>query len=81
MKRLAPVVVALVGVLLLASCSFNPLGLFGKSDTVLSNERAVEIVDAINAHDAAALKDMFTEYARTAPGWSTCCRCSQAAMS
>jgi hypothetical protein len=32
---------------------------------VLSNERAVEIVDAINARDAAALKSMFTKYART----------------
>lgn len=31
----------------------------------LSHDRAVAIVDALNAHDAAALKSMFTEYART----------------
>lgn len=65
MKRVASGIVAVACVLVLASCSLLPGRWFGKSDTVLSNERAVEIVDAINAHDAAALKGMFTKYART----------------
>jgi hypothetical protein len=65
MKRFASVLVALAVVVLLPSCSLIPGSLFGKSDTVVSNERAVEIVDAINARDAATLKSMFTKYART----------------
>lgn len=65
MKGIATALVALAVVVVLASCSLIPPGLLGKTDTVISNERAVAIVDAINAHDAAPLKAMFTKYART----------------
>ena len=65
MKRFASVIVALASVALLASCSWSPLGWFSKGSAELSWEKAVEVVDALNAQDAAALKAMFTEYART----------------
>jgi hypothetical protein len=65
MKRFAALVVALASVVLLASCSFNPLSLLPQNTTQLSRDRAANIVDALNAHDAAALKAMFTEYALT----------------
>lgn len=42
-----------------------PPGVFISDSGEKSHERAVAIVDALNAHDAAALKSMFTEYART----------------
>lgn len=66
MKKLASVVVALASVVLLASCSLlDPLGLFSKGTAELARERAAEIIDALNSQDAAVLKSMFTEYART----------------
>jgi len=66
-RRFVSVIVALLGVLLLASCSLTPFSApsHGKSDTQLSLDRLGHIVDALNAHDAAALKSMFTEHART----------------
>jgi hypothetical protein len=63
MRRLASLVVALAGIALLASCSFNPLELLSGSDRRLSHERMEQILDAINDQDAATLKSMFTEYA------------------
>lgn len=43
----------------------GPPGVFIGDGGGLSHDRAVAIVDALNAQDAAALKGMFTEYART----------------
>lgn len=43
----------------------GPPGVFIGDGGELSHDRAVAIVDALNAQDAAALKGMFTEYART----------------
>ena len=42
-----------------------PPGVIVSDGGEMSHDRAVAIVDALNAHDAAALKSMFTEYART----------------
>jgi len=64
MRRFASLVVALVGVVLLASCSFNPLSLLSRNDRQVSYDRMEQILDAVNGQDAAALKGMFTDYAR-----------------
>lgn len=63
MRRLASVVVALVGVLLLASCSFNPLSWLTGNNRQLAHDRMAQIVEALKDQDAVALKGMFTEYA------------------
>ena len=65
LRRFATVVVTLASVVVLASCSLNPFGALphGKDDTQLSLDRLANIVDALNAHDAAALKTMFTKHA------------------
>jgi hypothetical protein len=62
-KRFASVVVALVGVALLASCGFNPLSWLPRDHSQLSANRMAEIVEAVNSQDAAVLRNMFTEYA------------------
>ena len=41
----------------------GPPGVFMPADSQLSHDRMAQIVDALNSHDAAALKGMFTEYA------------------
>jgi len=43
----------------------GPPGVFVADNGQLSHDRMAEIVDALNAHDSAALKGMFTEYARS----------------
>ena len=43
----------------------GPPGLFLGDSGGLTRDRAAHIIDALNAHDAAALKGMFTEYARS----------------
>jgi hypothetical protein len=62
-KRFASAVVALVGVVVLASCGFNPVSWLPRDYPGVAADRMVEIVDAVNNQDAAALKGMFTEYA------------------
>jgi hypothetical protein len=64
----------LVGSLLcaveLTSCSSLPFGRWGGDDEahVLLNERMQEISDAVNGHDARALKAMFSPAPRTPSG-------------
>ncbi len=44
--------------------SDRPPGVFIGDDGVLSRDRAIAIVDALNQQDADALRNMFTEFAR-----------------
>lgn len=64
MRRFAFLVVAVVGIVLLASCSFNPLRWLTTDDRQLAQDRMAQIVEALNEQDAVAIKDMFTDYAR-----------------
>ena len=64
-RRFASLVAALTIAVLLASCSFNPFSLLTGTDRQLSHDRMEDILDAVNEQDAAALKDMFTDYALT----------------
>jgi hypothetical protein len=63
-RRLTSVVVAVLVVVLLAACSFNPRVLTPNYSADLVAERMVQIVDALNSQDAATLKVMFTDYAQ-----------------
>lgn len=63
MKRFVSAMVAVATVTLLASCGLNPLR-WMLDHGGLAADRMVEIVDAINNQDAAALKEQFTDYAR-----------------
>ena len=63
MRRFARAVVALVGVVLMAARSFNPVSQFLGRPSQMSADRMAEIVDAVNSQDAAALKAMFTAFA------------------
>jgi hypothetical protein len=62
MKRLHSVVVAVAAVALLTSCGVTWIP---QPHGELAAARMAEIVDAINTQDAGALKEMFTDYART----------------
>ena len=63
-KTFALAIVALASVVLLTSCSLDRLYSDREHDyDTLSSDRMTQIVDAVNRHDAAALKGMFTEYA------------------
>jgi len=66
MRRLATLIVAIAGVLLLSSCSLVS-GLLGPSDDQrvdhVVRDTMAHIIEAINDHDAAALRAMFTDYA------------------
>lgn len=63
MMKLRSVVVALVSAVLLSSCALLP---FGDPDTLFvdsgqkAHDRMQQIADAVNQHDAAALKAMFS---------------------
>jgi hypothetical protein len=48
---------------ILTACSFNPRVLIPNYSADLVAERMVQIVDALNSQDEAALKEMFTDYA------------------
>jgi hypothetical protein len=66
MRRLASLSLALVGVLLLTSCSLlNNLLALGTDTTQLMRNEMAHIVEALNDHDAAALRARFTDYALT----------------
>ena len=63
MKRFASVLAVLLCVVLLSSCWRDPHGYFGEDSTELSRARYAQIVDALDRHDAASLKTMFTKSA------------------
>lgn len=60
-SKLAALVAVVAGCL--AACSFNPRVLNPNYSADLVAERMVQIVEALNTQDAAALKGMFTDYA------------------
>ena len=66
MKRLLSALVVLTCGLLLSSCAllqqFVPSGIFD-SDGQTADARMEQIADALNSHDDAALKDMFSPFA------------------
>lgn len=63
MRRLTGLVAAIACVLLLTSCSLLS-GLAGPSDDQVIRDKMAHIIEAINDRDAAALRAMFTDYAR-----------------
>src|SRR4051812_9455895 len=63
MRRLASLIAAIAVVLLLASCSLIS-GFVGPSEEQVVRDKMTHIIEAINDRDAAALRAMFTEYAR-----------------
>jgi hypothetical protein len=67
MRRLLSIVVTLLsGILLLSSCSFIEALAFNEGAAAKhSLEQMTRIVDALNAQDAASIKGMFTDEART----------------
>jgi len=66
MRRASTLIAAVASLLFLASCSFHPAGLYyGKDTTLLVRDKMAHIVDALNTRDGAALRAMFTHYART----------------
>jgi uncharacterized protein DUF5104 len=63
MRRMLGAVTALTCVGLLSSCSLLPFGL-GNSDNQRVDAEMQRIMDAVNLHDAAALKKLFSPRAR-----------------
>jgi hypothetical protein len=63
MRKLLAVAVALVCVLALSSCELVPFGLGLSSDNRRGNARMEQIAAAVNNHDAAALKALFSPLA------------------
>jgi hypothetical protein len=62
-KRVLALLVALATVAMLSSCGVNPGSWLPRGNDQLAADRMVEIVEAVNSQDAAALKGMFTEHA------------------
>ena len=63
MRMLRFVVVALVSVVVLSSCAFLPFGV-GGVENQRGDARMKQIANAVNSHDAAALKALFSVRAR-----------------
>jgi hypothetical protein len=63
MRKLLAVVVALACALALSSCELAPFGLGLSSDNRRGNARMGQIAAAVNSHDAAALKALFSPLA------------------
>jgi hypothetical protein len=62
LKRIVSAFVTLMGVAVLASCTYLP-SWFPQNHSNLAANQMTEIVDAINQQDAATLKGTFTDYA------------------
>lgn len=64
MKKVTRLIIAaIVSVVLLSSCWYDPHGYFAEDATPLARARFAQIADAVNSQDADALRAVFTEYA------------------